>query len=93
MTKTQLKKFQKEFEEFIETEELTEDQMYNADESGLFYRMLPNKTLASKLEESAKEYKKGKDRLTITACSNASGKYKFPLLSIRKSKNSCALRY
>lgn len=89
--KNAAEKFQKEFEEFIKTEELTADQIYNTDESGLLYRMLPNKTLASKLEESAKGYKKSKDRLTIMACSNASGKHKFPLLLIGKSKNPRAL--
>ena len=35
-------KFKKEFEDFIKKEELTADQVYNADESGLFYRMLPS---------------------------------------------------
>lgn len=85
-------KFKKEFEDFIKKEELTADQVYNADESGLFYRMLPSKTLASKLGDSAKGYKKGKDRLTIMACSNASGKHKIPLLIIGKSKNPRALK-
>lgn len=35
-------KFKKEFEDFIKKEEPTVDQVYNADESGLFYRMLPS---------------------------------------------------
>jgi len=85
-------KFKKEFEEFIKQEQLTAEQIYNADESGLFYRMLPSKTLASKLEDSAKGYKKGKDRLTIMACSNASGNHKLPLVIIGKSKNPRALK-
>lgn len=79
--------FRKEFDDFIKKEQLTADQVYNADETGLFYRMLPSKTLASKMDDSAKGYKKGKDRLTIMACSNASGKHKLPLLLIGKSKN------
>lgn len=80
-------KFKKDFEQFVLSEELTPDQIYNADETGLFYRMLPSKTLASKLEDSAKGYKKSKDRLTAMACSNASGKHKFPLVIVGKSKN------
>ena len=64
-------KFKKDFEKFVLSEELTPDQVYNADETGRFYRMLPSKTDQSKVEDSAKGYKKSKDRLTAMACSNA----------------------
>lgn len=85
-------KFKKEFEQIIASETLTADQIYNADETGLFYRVLPNKTLASKIDKSAKGFKKSKDRLTAMACSNASGKHKLPLVIIGKSKNPRALK-
>ncbi|XP_050498761.1 tigger transposable element-derived protein 2-like [Diabrotica virgifera virgifera] len=84
--------YKSKFLDFVREENLTADQIYNADETGLFYRMLPSKTLASKTEEAAKGYKKSKDRLTIMACSNASGKHKFPLVLIGKSKNPRALK-
>uniref|UniRef100_A0A1B6HFM7 HTH CENPB-type domain-containing protein n=1 Tax=Homalodisca liturata TaxID=320908 RepID=A0A1B6HFM7_9HEMI len=84
--------YKNKFLDFVKEENLTADQIYNADETGLFYRMLQNKTLASKTEKYAKGYKKSKDRLTIMACSNASGKHKFPLLLIGKAKNPRALK-
>jgi len=84
--------YKNKFLDFVKKENLTADQIYNADETGLFYRMLPSKTLASKIEKDAKGYKKSKDRLTIMTCSNASGKHKFPLLLVGKAKNPRALK-
>ena len=37
-------------------------------EPGLYYRMMPNKTLAVKAEKNAKGMKKLKDRVTLMAC-------------------------
>ena len=84
--------FVREFQDIISSENLTQDQIYNADESGLFYRLLPSKTLASRLDDSAKGFKRSKDRVTIMACANASGRHKFPLLLIGKSKNPRPLK-
>ncbi|GBL75216.1 Jerky -like [Araneus ventricosus] len=58
--KDSAKDFVERFEEVIEKENLTLDQIYNADETGLFYRMMPLKSLASKEEASAPGYKKSK---------------------------------
>ena len=44
--------------ELLEREYLTLDQVYNCDETGLCYRMVPNKTLAAKSERSASAMKK-----------------------------------
>lgn len=55
------------------TEQLMADQTYNANESGLIYNMLFSKTLASKLKDSDKGYKKSMDLLTKISYSNASG--------------------
>lgn len=78
--------FKKRFQELIEKEGLTGDQIYNCDESGLNYRMLPAKSLALKSEKSAPGYKKSKERVTILACSNATGEHKFKLAMIGKAK-------
>ena len=80
-------KFKKDFKKFVLSEELTPDQVYNTDETGLFYRLLPSKTLASKVEDSAKGYKMNKDRLAAMACSHT-----FPLVIIGTSKNPGALK-
>jgi hypothetical protein len=55
------------------------DQIYNSDETGLNYKMLPQKTLASNQEKSASGIKIAKERVTVAACSNASGRHKLLL--------------
>ncbi|GFW57037.1 jerky protein homolog-like [Trichonephila clavipes] len=48
-------------------------QIYDADETGLNFRALPKKSLASQEEKSAPGYKMSKDRVTLMACSDAFG--------------------
>ena len=62
------------------------DQIFNCDETGLYFKMLPGHTLAS-VHNQPDETKKAKDRVTINACANASGTIKLPLLLIGKAKN------
>jgi hypothetical protein len=67
------------------------ENIYNADESGLFYRMLPNRTIAHK-NENIKGIKKIKSRITILFTCNATGTVKFKPLIIGKSKKPKDLR-
>jgi hypothetical protein len=60
------------------------DNILNADETGLYFRLGPDKTLASK-SDMAKGFKKDKQRLTILLCCNASGTRKFKPFVIGKS--------
>ena len=62
------------------------DDIYNADETGLFYRMPPNRTLAQQ-SENVKGVKRSKSRVTALVCCNASGTDKRKMLLIGKSKN------
>ena len=50
--------FKEELQQLLERESLTLEQLYNCDETGLYYRMLPNKTLASRSEKEASGMKK-----------------------------------
>lgn len=71
---------------------LNREQVYNCDESGLYWKALPTKTLASGSETSAPGYKMRKERLTIMVCANASGNHKLPLAVIGKSMKPRALK-
>ncbi|XP_062594546.1 tigger transposable element-derived protein 6-like [Saccostrea cucullata] len=62
------------------------DDIYNADETGIFFRMLPDKTIEFK-DVDSHGGKKNKERLTVMVCVNMSGKDKLPLLIIGKSAN------
>ena len=75
--------FKEKIQQIMEGKSLTLEQMYNCDKTGLCYRM---QTLAKKSEKYAKGMKKQKDRVTLMACSNASGSHKLPLVFIHKSK-------
>lgn len=84
--------FQREFLHKVNEMGLVPDQVYNADESGLFWRMLPNKTLVHQKETSAPGRKISKDRITFMACANATGSHKLKLLVIGKAQNPRAFK-
>ncbi|XP_055703946.1 jerky protein homolog-like [Phlebotomus papatasi] len=79
-------------QKIIEEENLSFHQIYNADETGLNFKRLPNKTLAARTQKKAPGYKESKERVTLLACANASGRHKLPLFLIGKSKNPRALK-
>lgn len=68
-----------------------EDDIYNMDETGLFYRMLPNKTMDFK-KTDCHGGKQAKERMTVVVCTNMSGNDKRKLLVIGKSNKPRALK-
>ena len=54
------------FTEFVEEHQLTLNQIFNCDETGLNFRLVPNKTLAASFEHSADGRKLSRERVTIT---------------------------
>lgn len=81
-----VKPFQVKFMDIIKEKDLCADQIYNADESGLYWKTIPDKTLASELERTAPGSKISKERITFMPCANASGTHKLPLLVIGKAQ-------
>ena len=78
--------FKSSFPELIEEQGLSLHQVFNADETGLYWCLLPNRTLADATEKCAKNMKSSKDRVTLMATANASGDFRLPLVFIHKSK-------
>ena len=70
--------------------------IYNMDETGLFYRLMPNRTyvLRSETAKTTRGIKAmtAKDRITLYVCTNADGTQKLPLGVIGKSKNPACFR-
>ncbi|XP_041625152.1 jerky protein homolog [Vulpes lagopus] len=60
---------------------LSPEQVYNADETGLFWRSLPNPGLEG---GPAPGIRQNKDRLTVLMCANATGSHKIKPLVIGK---------
>ena len=60
------------------------DDIYNADETGLFYRLLPDRTLEFK-NVDCHGGKQSKERITALVCANMSGTDKLPMFVLGKS--------
>ncbi|PNF43064.1 Jerky protein homolog-like [Cryptotermes secundus] len=74
------------FDSFVKSENLLPEQIYNADETGLYWKCLPTRTLAFQNERQAPGHKSSKERLTVLCCSNASGTHKLIPVVIGKAK-------
>ena len=61
-----------------------EDEIFNADKTGIFYKCLPDKSLALKGEKCTGE-KKAKERMTAMVAANMSCTERLPLMVIGKS--------
>lgn len=71
-----------ELQRKIEEPGICYHQIYNADESGLYWRCLSEKTLMHAAEKGVPGREISKDRITFMPCSNASGDHKLWLLAI-----------
>lgn len=61
------------------------DCIYNMDETGLFYKLQPTKTICQAHTKAG--IKQPKERITIALCCNMSGSHKLPLMMIGHFKN------
>ena len=80
---TAVEPFRSTIKELMEKEGYGKDQVFNADETGLWWRLMPSVSLVACGEKQAKQ---SKDRATLLACANASGTCKLPLAFIHKYK-------
>ena len=65
--------------------------VFNADETGLYWRLLPDKTHAFR-GEACTGTKKSKERVTVLVCANMTGTEKHSLLTIGKYKQPRCFR-
>ncbi|GFW30827.1 tigger transposable element-derived protein 1 [Trichonephila clavipes] len=84
--------FPEELAKFIEDGYYSADQVFNADETGHYWKKLPNRTYIAKDEKTASGHKASKDRVTLLLCSNASGDRMLKPLLINKSLRPRALK-
>ncbi|GFT89062.1 tigger transposable element-derived protein 1 [Trichonephila clavipes] len=84
--------FPEELAKIIEDGDYSADQVFNADETGLYWKKLPNRTYIAKDEKTASGHKASKDRVSLLLCSNASGDRMLKPLLINKSLRPCALK-
>ena len=68
------------------------ENVYNTEEFGLFFKLLPDKSIVNK-KEPYHERKQSKERLTVLTCANATGTDKLRLMVIGKSRNPRCIKH
>ena len=70
------------------------ENIYNMDETGLFFRVLPKYTVLLPEEDikTTRGRKKAKERVSLVVCTNAVGTHKIPLCMIGKPKTPACIR-
>lgn len=84
--------FPKALAEIIEEGGYSAQQVFNVDETGLFWKRLPNRTYIAKEEKSAPGHKVGKERLTLLLGGNTAGDYKLKPMLVYQAENPRALK-
>ena len=76
-----------------EIDKFDTENIYNMDETGLFYRVLPRTTwITDDIDRSSVRGKKvPKDRVTLTVCCNATGSHKIPIQMIGKARKPACI--
>jgi hypothetical protein len=82
----------KTFSELIEAKGYIPQQVFNCDETGLFWKRMPNRTYITAEEKTMPGHKPMKDRLTLALCANASGDCKIKPLLVYHSENPRAFK-
>ena len=77
----------KTFAKLIKAEGYIPQQVFNCDETGLFWKMMLRKTYITAGEKKMPSHKSMKDRFTLALCANASGDCKIKLLLVYYSEN------
>lgn len=84
--------FREKLRKIIDEEHLSLSQIYNADETGFYWRALPKNTQAMKSEGTTRGKNISKERMSALCGYNASGTHRLPLAVVGKAKQPRALR-
>ncbi|XP_019716745.1 tigger transposable element-derived protein 1-like [Hippocampus comes] len=79
--------FVQKFKQLVIDEGYVAQQVFNCDETGLFWKKMPRRTFITAEEIKMPGHKPMKDHLTLALCANASGDYKIKPLLVYHSEN------
>ncbi|XP_035205544.1 tigger transposable element-derived protein 1-like [Stegodyphus dumicola] len=80
------------FKKLILDEGCIPQQVFNCDETGLFWKKMPRRIYITEEEKKLPGHKSMKDRLTLALCANASGDLKIKPLLVYHSENPRAFK-
>lgn len=79
-----------------ELEKYDPENIYNWDETGLYFKLIPHSTYTAPTEKRKQirgtKAQKAKDRVALTTCTNATGTHKIPLAMIGKAAKPWCFR-
>ncbi|BFZ12502.1 hypothetical protein BsWGS_15541 [Bradybaena similaris] len=84
--------FVRKFEQLVKDEGYIAQQVFNCDDTGLFWKKMPRCIYITEEEKKMPGHKPMKDRLTLALCSNASGDCKIKPLLVYHSENPRAFK-
>ena len=84
--------FVKVFTEFIKNQNLTAEQIYNADKAAIYWKYVPRRTVATVCENGVSGFKDNKEPVTLLGCANAVGSHRLKLALIGNSKKPRSLK-
>ena len=86
------KEFPQILAEIIEEGGYLPEQIFNVDETGLFWKRMPTKTYIFQEEKSMPGFKVAKDRVTLMIGGNASGDFKLKPLAVHRAERPRAFK-
>lgn len=81
-----------DFKKLVDSEGFLPQQVFNCDETGLFWKKMPKRTYITAEENALPGHKPMKDRLTLLFCANASGDLKIKPLLVYHSETPRAFK-
>lgn len=82
--------YPEEFNQIVTSGEYTAQQIYNVDETGLFWKRMPSRTFTTGSKQVG--YKAAKDRVTVLFGANAAGDHKLKPMVIYHAENPRAMK-
>lgn len=89
---SEIEPFKVKLNEIMKDRSLQLCQIYNGDESGIFWRSLPRNTQALRCESNLPGRKMSKDRFSALFCANADGTHKLKVVVVGKSARPRVLK-